>query len=400
MQPWAGRPRRARSSACRSRSAPSGTPSRPNRMTDRSVGDGNGVDRARVAPAGVGEAMIGRIFREESGRSVATLIRVFGQIEIAEDSVQDAFALALRVWPRDGLPPNPGGWITTTARRCAIDRLRRDVRGRELLRDLAVLEHPNRPGAQEVGPVPDDRLLRAVLAVIYLIYDAGADPAAAPAGDGLRAEAIRLARILTSLMSGEPEATGLLALLLLTESRFRSRVTADGALVLLRDQDRSRWDRALIDEGHALVRACLRRDRPGPYQLQAAINAVHTDADSMQSTDWPQILTLYDQLLALAPTPVVALNRAIAVGEVHGPQAALDLVDRLNLPGHPRRPAAPPRPHRARSRRLWRRVRSRAESGGTGLPRRAGNHASAASVNPSVLLVIDMDTRTTPNWMI
>jgi RNA polymerase sigma-70 factor (ECF subfamily) len=173
--------------------------------------------------------------------------------------------------------------------------------------------------------------LRAVLAVIYLIYNAGADPAAPPAGDGLRAEAIRLARILTSLMPDEPEAVGLLALLLLTESRFRSRVTADGALLLLRDQDRSRWDRALIEEGHALVRACLRRNRPGPYQLQAAINAVHTDAESVQATDWPQILTLYDQLLALAPTPVVALNRAIAVGEVHGPQAALDLVDQLNL---------------------------------------------------------------------
>jgi RNA polymerase sigma-70 factor, ECF subfamily len=348
------------------------------------------------------EAQIGRIFREESGRSVAALIRVFGDLDLAEDAVQEAFAIALKRWPRDGLPPNPGGWITTTARNHAIDRLRREARGRELLSDVAVLS----PGGddsgmpEEVGPVQDDRLrliftcchpalsteaqvaltlrllgglstsevaraflvaepamahrlvrakrkikaaripyrvpqahelpdrLRPVLAVVYLIYNAGL---ASSAGRGLCAEAIRLARTLATLMPDEPEVAGLLALLLLTESRRASRRRPDGSLALLGEQDRTRWDRALIEEGQAIVRRCLRRNRPGPYQLQAAINAVHADAPTVEQTDWAQIIALYDHLLAVAPTPVVALNRAIAVGEVQGPAAALALIEELDL---------------------------------------------------------------------
>jgi RNA polymerase sigma-70 factor (ECF subfamily) len=348
------------------------------------------------------EAQISRLFREESGRSVAALIRAFGDFDLAEDAVQEAFAIALRRWRRDGLPPNPGGWITTTARNHAVDRLRREARGRELLSDLAMLS----PGSddsdtpEELEPVQDDRLrlmftcchpslsteaqvaltlrllgglsttevaraflvaepamahrlvrakrkikaaripyrvpeahelpdrLRPVLAVIYLIYNAGQ---ASPAARGLCAEAIRLGRILASLMPDEPEVSGLLALLLLTESRRASRTRPDGSLVLLGEQDRTRWDRALITEGQAIVRRCLRRNRPGPYQLQAAINAVHTDAPTVEQTDWAQIVALYDHLLAVAPTPVVALNRAVAVGEVQGPAVALALVDELDL---------------------------------------------------------------------
>jgi RNA polymerase sigma-70 factor (ECF subfamily) len=347
-------------------------------------------------------AEVGRIFREESGRSLAALIRAFGDIDVAEDAVQEAFAVALRRWPRDGLPPNPGGWITTTARNQAIDRLRRESRGRELLSEVAVLapgsDDPGMP--EEVGPVEDDRLrliftcchpalsteaqmaltlrllgglstsqvarsflvseatmarrlvrakhkikaaripyrvpeahelpdrLRPVLAVVYLVYNAGLS---SPAEPGLCAEAVRLARILVGLMPDEPEVAGLLALLLLTESRRPSRTRPDGSLVLLGEQDRTRWDRALIEEGEAILRACLRRDQPGPYQLQAAINAVHAHAPAVEQTDWPQIVALYDQLLEVAPTPVVALNRAIAIGEVQGPAAALALVDELDL---------------------------------------------------------------------
>jgi RNA polymerase sigma-70 factor (ECF subfamily) len=354
------------------------------------------------AAAKLDQAEVGRIFREESGRSVAALIGVLGDIDLAEDAVQEAFAVALRKWPGDGLPPNPGGWITTTARNRALDRLRREVRGRELLSEVAVLSPSgDEPGTfRQVGPVPDDRLrliftcchpalsteaqvaltlrllgglstkevarsflvaeqtmavrlvrakrkikaaripyrvpeahelpgrLRPVLAVVYLVYNAGW---ASPAEPGLCAEAIRLARILVTLMPDEPEVAGLLALLLLTESRRPSRTRPDGSLVLLGEQDRTRWDRALIQEGQAIVRRCLRRNQPGPYQLQAAINAVHADAASVEQTEWSQIVALYDHLLALAPTPVVALNRAIAVGEVQGPAAALALVDELNL---------------------------------------------------------------------
>jgi RNA polymerase sigma-70 factor (ECF subfamily) len=170
--------------------------------------------------------------------------------------------------------------------------------------------------------------LRPVLAVVYLIYTAGQTNQAEP---GLCGEAIRLARILATLMPDEPEVAGLLALLLLTESRRASRFRPDGSLAVLGEQDRNRWDRALIQEGQAIVRRCLRRNQPGPYQLQAAINAVHADAATLQATDWPQIIALYDHLLAIAPTPVVALNRAIAIGELQGAAAALTLVDELDL---------------------------------------------------------------------
>jgi RNA polymerase sigma-70 factor, ECF subfamily len=360
------------------------------------------ADSARDPLASLDEAEVGRIFREESGQSVATLIRVLGDIDLAEDAVQDAFAIALRNWPREGLPPNPGGWITTTARNRGIDRLRRESRGRKLLSELAVLSSGGdaRDETEEDGPVHDDRLrliftcchpalsreaqvaltlrllgglsteevarsflvaeqtmakrlvrakrkikaaripyrapadhelpdrLPPVLAVIYLTYNAGVTSTAEPS---LCHEAIRLARILVALMPDEPEVYGLLALLLLTESRRASRTRPDGSLVLLDEQDRGRWDRALIEEGQTIVRRCLRRNQPGPYQLQAAINAVHADAATFEETDWSQILASYDQLLALAPTPVVALNRAIAIGEVDGPAAALELVDELDL---------------------------------------------------------------------
>jgi RNA polymerase sigma-70 factor, ECF subfamily len=346
---------------------------------------------------------IGRLFRDEYGRSVASLIGTFGDVDLAEDAVQEAFAVALRRWPEDGIPPNPGAWITTTARNRAVDRLRRDARGTELLRAAAHASPPGWNGdpATESEPVPDDRLrliftcchpslapqsqveltlrllcglstaqvarafltaeptmakrlvrtkhkikaanipyripdehelpgrLTTVLTAIYLMYTTGQGKPGSQTD--LCAESIRLGRMLRLLMPDEPEVAGLLALMLLTESRRGTRTTEGGALVLLRDQDRSAWDQALIEEGQELLRSCLRRNRPGPFQLQAAIAAVHADAATFADTDWPQILTLYDLLMVVAPTPVVALNRAVALGEVHGPTAALREIDALPL---------------------------------------------------------------------
>ena len=345
------------------------------------------------------------VYRTEYGRCVATLVRLLGDIDLAEEAVQDAFAVALEKWTE--LPPNPGAWIVTTARNRAIDRLRRESTRDARHAQAHLLFHQDEP--EEVGPVRDDqlrliftcchpalspdartaltlrllgglevpeiarayltpeptiaqRIVRAkrkirdagipyrvpaehdlpdrlppVLTVLYLMFNEGYTSTSGPLfRTDLCTEAIRLARELAALMPDEPEVLGLLALLLLTEARRPARLSPSGELVLLRDQDRTLWNRSLIAEGHDLVRRCLRRDRPGPYQIQAAINAVHTDGDA---TDWPQVLALYDQLQAIVPTPIVALNRAVAVAEVHGPAVALATLEHISLPGYHLLPA-------------------------------------------------------------
>ncbi|MGW4502123.1 RNA polymerase sigma factor [Micromonospora sp. NPDC004336] len=346
------------------------------------------------------------VFRAEYGRAVAVLVRLLGDIDLAEEAVQEAFAVAVARWPETGPPPSPAGWIITTARNRAIDRLRREASRADRQAQAALLHARDVPAGE--GPVRDDglrliftcchpalnpaarvaltlrllgglttaeiarlflvseatmaqRIVRAkakiraaripyrvprdadlpdrlttVLAVLYLIFTEGHTAGSGDrlVRDDLCAEAIRLARLLVELMPDEPEASGLLALMLLTEARRPARTTAGGVLVPLPEQDRRRWDAGLVAEGQALVRRCLRRDRPGPYQIQAAIAAVHSDAPDAAGTDWAQILTLYDQLAAYAPGPVVALNRAVALAEVAGPEVALAAVDRLDLAGY------------------------------------------------------------------
>jgi RNA polymerase sigma-70 factor (ECF subfamily) len=345
-----------------------------------------------------------RVFREEHGQVVATLTRLFGDLDIAEEAVQEAFLVAAAKWPETGLPPNPGGWIVTTARNKALDRLRRESSRHD--RQVESTRLHERDAPEDTGPVRDDQLrliftcchpalaptaqvaltlrmlggldtpeiaraflvpeatmaqrivrakrkikdanipyripdeadlpdrLKPVLSVVYLIFNEGysASAGADLVRDDLCAEAVRLTRLLAELMPDEPEVLGLLGLLLLTMSRRPARTGPDGGVVLLKDQDRSSWDQDLAEEGRELVRACLRRDQPGPYQVQAAIHAVHSVAPTAADTDWSQIVQLYDQLQVVAPSPIGRLNRAVAVAELDGPQVALAEVERLAEP--------------------------------------------------------------------
>ncbi|MGA8245651.1 MAG: sigma-70 family RNA polymerase sigma factor, partial [Nocardioides sp.] len=352
-----------------------------------------------------GTAAVERVFREEYGRLIASLVRRFGDIDIAEEAAGEALVAALEKWPESGVPPNPGGWLTVTAGNRAIDRIRRE-KLRDTKHQAASMTYDDTP-PEPTGPVEDDRLrllftcchpalapearialtlrllggltvpeiahaflvpeatmgqritrakkkiaaakvpyrvpdaadlperLGGVLTVLYLVFNEGY--LASGDGDPVRAEltgeAIRLTRILRQLLPEEPEVVGLLALLVLTEARSESRVR-NGQLVPLDEQDRAGWDHALIAEGHDLVRECLATDRPGRYQILAAINAVHTDAPTAADTDWSQVVALYDQLARIDPSPIVALNRAVAVAELDGPEVALALVDPLPLAGY------------------------------------------------------------------
>lgn len=346
------------------------------------------------------------VFREVHGRAVAVLTRQLGDLDLAEEAVAEAYAAAAATWPERGVPPSPAGWVITTARNRAVDRLRREAVGTAKLAELARLRAGADEEVEEVGAVRDDQLrllftcchpalapesrvaltlrlvgglttaeiargflvpeptmaaritrakhkiararipyrvpsgadlpqrLASVLAVVHLVGTEAHAPATGDLGvrDDLLADAVRLARLLVQLVPDEPETTGLLALLLLTAARRPARVDAAGALVPLDRQDRSRWDPALVQEGQALVRACLRTGRPGPYQVQAAIAAVHADAPTWAATDWSQVVALYDRL---PPTPVVQLNRAVAVAELDGPSVGLALVDRVDLDRSP-----------------------------------------------------------------